>query len=297
MVDETRETAKQTMRRIMAELGFRSGEGNFSQAEIDQLFTSMDDWIMQGFTGDDLYLLFRSDAKTAAIYNRRFPGMAALASKGQSINEREYISLEREYRRVLSSYGLPTEFYDNWDDYGTFIGNQVSVNEVEDRVVSAKQMLDGANPQVLRELNEYYGVSDGAALAYLLDGNKAQSVIRQQVRAAQIGGAAQKYGFDMDRTQSELLGNTSAGMTQDPFQLQTLAQLESTFGQARRVADRDRTLAGIDREAYTEMDTLQGAFGDESKLLESQRRARRERARFQGSAAVSGGSLSVSRNL
>ncbi len=292
-----RETAKEIAVRALMELGFNTDNGWFTQQDIDDVVSAFDEWITDGFRGDQLYTLFRTDAKTKAIYQKRFPGMAALAARGQAMSEGEYIQLESQYRKVLSSYGLPTSFYDRPDDYGKFIGNDVSVNEVEDRVRFAKQALDSANPYILSELEDYYGVTSDTALAYLLDADKAQNLIREQSRAAQIGGAATRYGFKMSRAQSELLGDMSAGADLDPFQSRTLTELESTFGQARRVADRERVLAGIDREAYTEMDTLRSAFGDQDKALESQKRARRERSRFSGSAGASAASLSVDRNL
>jgi hypothetical protein len=45
------------------------------------------------------------------------------------------------------------------------------------------------------------------------------------------------------------------------------------------------------------MDTLEAAFGDEQKRLASERRAKRERARFAGSAGTAAGSLGVERNF
>jgi hypothetical protein len=101
----------------------------------------------------------------------------------------------------------------------------------------------------------------------------------------------------MDRAYAERLGGTSVGQTIDPFQMGTLAQLEGTFDQARRVADRETTLAGIDNEAFDQRDALAAAFGDRQKQLASERRGKRERARFSGSSGASAGSLAVERNL
>jgi hypothetical protein len=163
------------------------------------------------------------------------------------------------------------------------------------------------NPLVAQELQQYYGVSQGTAMAYLLgltnekgvalESARTQEQIRTEGRAAQIGAAAERAGFNMDRAYAERLGGTSVGATIDPFQLGTLAQLEGTFGQARRVADRETTLAAIDTEAYDQRDALAAAFGDEQARLASERRARRERSRFSGSSGVAGSSLGVERNF
>lgn len=230
-------------------------------------------------------------------YRQRFSAMEVLRQRGMAISEEEYLDLERGYRKVLSSANLPPEFYDSYEDYAKFIANDISVAEVTDRVMAAKQMLESSDSRVLSELQEYYGVDEGGALAYLLDADKAQDVIRQQVRAAQIGGAAERYGFAIGREQAERFSATSAGQTLDPFAVGTQASLRSQFAQARRTATRERTLAGIDREAYTEMDTLESLFGDEEKRLASERRARREVARFSGTAGAARSALAQSRNL
>lgn len=291
-VDTTPYAARASAREYLRDL---FGQLGFSATDINTLMGQVDGWINEGLAdvgNEAIVARFRG----TDIYKTRFAGMEALRQRGQAISEAEYVQMERSYRRVLSSYGLPPEFYDNYDDYAKFIANDISANELEERVASAQQMLQGSG-EVLAELQDYYGVDEGGALAYILDPSKAQDVIRQQVRAAQIGGAAERSGFTMGREQSELLARSAIGQTVDPFAAQTQAQLQATFAQARRTANRERTLAGIDREAYTEMDTLQAAFGDEDKLLASERRAKRERARFSGTAGAARSALSQSRNL
>ena len=275
----------------------------FDDTDTKNLTGMIEGWISQGLAdaGTEPVLMKFRDTD---IYKRRFAGMAELIKRGQAISEAEYIQLESSYRNVMQNYGLPTTFYDRPDDYARLIGAGLSVREVEERVVAAKQSL---NPLVAQELNQYYGVDQGTAMAYLLgltdekgvalQSARTQEQIRTGARAAQIGAAAESAGFRMDRTLSESLGGMSVGQTIDPFQVGTMAQLEGTFDQARRVADRETVLSGIDQEAYTEADTLRAAFGDDQARLASERRARRERARFGGSSAVGGGSLSVERNL
>lgn len=283
-------------------------EGLFKQFGFDptdttNLMTTIDGWIQQGLADagtEPILMKFRD----TDIYKRRFAGMAELIGRGQAISEAEYIGLETAYRNVMSNYGLPATYYDNPEDYARLIGAGLSVNEVEQRVVAAKQAM---NPLVAAELKQYYSVGDGDLTAYMLgltDENglrlasaRNQEQIRTQGRAAQIGAAAERAGFSMDRTYAERLGGTSVGQTVDPFQIGTLAQLEGTFDQARRVADRETTLAGIDNEAFDQRDALASAFGDRQAQLASERRGKRERARFSGSSGASSGSLAIERNI
>lgn len=280
----------------------------FNQDDLTQLGALLDQWIMnEGLAdihlanGDEIIL---NRFRQTDIYNRRFGGMAELRSRGQAISEAEYIQLEKSYRNVMSNYGLPATYYDSPEDYARLIGAGLSVNEVEERVVAARQTL---NPLVAQELQEYYGVGQGDAMAFLLGltdekgirlaSARNQQQIREMGRTSQIGAAAERSGFTMDRAYAERLAGTSVGQTLDPFQMGTLAQLEGTFGQARRVADRETTLAGIDSEAFDQRDAVAAAFGDQQKTLASERRAKRERARFSGSSGASSASLGVQRNL
>lgn len=275
----------------------------FNEADVNKLMTEVDGWISTGLAdaGTEPVLMKFRQTET---YRNRFAGMEELRSRGQAISEAEYIQLESSYRNVMSNYGLPTTYYDTPQDYARLIGAGLSVNEVEQRVVAAKQAM---NPLVAAELRQYYDVTEGDLTAYMLGltdekglavaSARNQEQIRKQGRAAQIGAAAERAGFSMDREYAERLGGTSVGQTVDPFQMGTLAQLEGTFDQARRTANRDATLAGIDSETYSERDALAAAFGDDQKKLASERRAKRERARFAGSSGVASSSLSVERNL
>lgn len=275
----------------------------FDDSDTNNLMGMVDEWIRTGLadSGTEPVLMKFRDTD---IYKRRFAGMAELIKRGQAVSEAEYIQLESSYRNVMQNYGLPTTFYDNPADYARLIGAGLSVREVEERVVAAKQSL---NPLVAQELEQYYGVSQGTQMAYLLgltdekgvavEAARTQEAIRTGARAAQIGAAAERAGFSMDRDYAERLGGTSVGQTVDPFQMGTLAQLEGTFGQARRTADRETTLAGIDNEAFDQRDALASAFGDEQAKLASERRGKRERARFSGSSGVAGASLGQERNF
>jgi hypothetical protein len=309
--DAQRRQAKEMFRSVLEGMGFTTAFG-FTQAEINQLYTSVDGWISDGWAdgydgGEKMLMLFRTSDTTKNIYQKRFPGMQALSARGQAISEGEYIELERSYRNVLSASNLPKQYYDSFDDYGRFIAGGVSAAEVEGRIVAARSAM---NPLIARELQDYYGIGEDKALAFLLgvtdekglmlDAQKEarnQQTIRDISRNIQIGGLAEGAGFRMGLSESSALAGTSLGQTIDPFDQRTAAQLEGTFAQARRTANRENVLAGIDQEAYTEQDTLLASFGDDQKRLASERRARRERARFSGSSGAAASSLGVERNL
>ena len=306
-----RQVAKLLIREMMTQLGFSTNMG-FTSSEINTMLEKIDQWIALGVadndpTGQNMLLLFRTDQATQGIYEKRFPGMKALAARGQSISENEYISMERQYRDTLASFGLPEQFYNSFDDFGRFFAGGVSVAEVGQRVQAAQA---AANPNVLAELQEYYGIGKETATAYLLGltdekgillaadaAARSQREISDINRNIQIGGLAEASGFRMGLDQSSALAGTVIGQGLDPFDTRTQSMLKGTFDDARRTADRETVLAGIDQEEYSEQDTLAAAFGDDEKKLASERRARRERARFSGSSGASAASLGVQRNF
>lgn len=291
-----RQSAREYLQGLFKQFGF-------AETDITSLMGQVEGWIQSGIAdaGTDAVLMKFRDTD---IYRRRFAGMAELISRGQAISEAEYIQLESSYRNVMQNYGIDKSYFDNYDDFARLIGAGLSPKEVEERVVAAKQAM---NPLVAAELREYYNVEDGDLTAYMLGltdekglrlaSARNQEQIRTGARAAQIGAAAERAGFRMDRDYAERLGGTSLGQNLDPFQMETMSRLEGTFDQARRGADRETTLAGIDSEAYDQRDALAAAFGDQQKALASERRAKRERARFAGSGGASSASLGVERNF
>jgi hypothetical protein len=293
---QSRTNATEYLRGLFKQFGF-------SDNDTTSLMGMVNEWISKGLadSGTDAVLMKFRETK---VYQDRFAGMAELKKRGQAISEAEYIQLESSYRNAMQNYGLPPTYYDSPADYARLIGAGLSVREVEERVVAAKQAM---NPLVAAELKQYYNITDGDLTAYMLGltdetglrlaSARNQEEIRTRGRAAQIGAAAERAGFSMDQASAERLGGTSVGKTIDPFQMGTLANLEGTFAQARRVADRESTLAAIDSEAYSQSDALDVAFGDEPKKLASEKRAKRERSRFAGSSGVASSSLSVDRNL
>lgn len=252
------------------------------------LAAQVHDWIWQDKTAEEVGIMI-VDTKA---YNDRFTGMADLIKRGQKISEADYIGLEKQYHDVMQSWNIPTTFYDDYKDYGRLIANGVSVKEVDDRVKSAKTFLDAEAPSTYKSALRELGIDDSGMLAYVLDGDRAQSIITGQMKQAAIMGAANQYGFDLNAAE----GAKYAATLGDDFNAigaDQRASLESTLSKLGVTAANDERLSYIDKEAFQREDTLDASLlNDTSKGLASQRRALREKARFSGSSAVTTGSLS-----
>jgi hypothetical protein len=255
-------------------------KANLKLAGLDTLADTIDSYIKDDMTASQIKI----NLVGTQAYKDRFPGMADLAKAGRAVNEATYISMERGMTSILKAYGLDDKIFGTTAKLGTVIANQVSVAEYEQRVAMASDKVK-KNTDVLAALNEYYGVTTEGAISYLLDPKLGMDIVKKQIRASEIGAAAEMYKFDLDKAAAESYVNVSG--TAD------LNSLKESFGRARILAETQTRLASIEGDkTYNELQAVATTLGnDQVRMLESQRRALREQARFAGQSGISSGSL------
>ncbi|MAS48297.1 MAG: hypothetical protein CL557_12930 [Alphaproteobacteria bacterium] len=153
--------------------------------------------------------------RQSETYKGRFPGMEALSKAGRAISESTYIELERGYTQVMKQAGIDSEFYDDYSDFGSLIGGDVSVEELRSRVALASEASLATTPEVKNALKEWYGISDEDITAYYLDPERATNIfeMREQLGSARIGGIAAETGFG-SVTQQTAEGLRAAGVSE-----------------------------------------------------------------------------------
>lgn len=254
-------------------------------AGLDSLADVIDGYIKQDMTAAQIKINLTQTPQYAA----RFPGMAALQKAGMAVNEATYISMERQMRNILSAYGLDEKVFGSTAKLGEVIANQVSPAEYEGRVQMAVDRVNN-NKDVLASLNEYYGVDTAGAISYLLDPKTGMDVVKKQIRASEIGAAAEMYQFGLSKAEAESYVNVSG--TAD------LNSLKESFGKARILAQTQTRLSAIEGQKYDELEAVATVLGqDYQRQLESQRRALREQARFAGQSGVTSSSLKTASNI
>jgi LysM repeat protein len=273
-------TTKQTeANRATVTTALEDFKANLKLAGLDTLATTIDDYIKQDLTASQIKI----NLVGTQAYKDRFPGMESLSKAGKAVNEATYISMERGMINVLKAYGLDDKVFGTTEKLGQVIGNQVSVAEYENRVQIAADRVQ-KNPDVLAALNQYYKVDTAGATGYLLDPKTGMDVVKKQIRASEIGAAAQMYQFDLSQANAESYINVSG--TSD------LNALKESFGKARVLANTQSRLASIEGTNYSELEAVASTLGqDQIRQLESQRRALREQARFAGQSGISASSL------
>jgi hypothetical protein len=255
-------------------------KANLKLAGLDTLADTIDSYIKDDLSAAQIKI----NLVGTKAYKDRFPGMESLSKAGRAVNEATYISMEKGMTSILKAYGLDDKVFGTTEKLGTVIANQVSVAEYEQRVSMAADKVK-KNTDVLAALNEYYGVTVEGAISYLLDPKLGMDIVKKQIRASEIGAAAEMYKFDLDKAAAESYINVSG--TAD------LNSLKESFGKARILAETQTRLAGIEGDkTYNELQAVATTLGnDQQRMLESQRRALREQARFAGQSGISSGSL------
>ncbi len=242
--------------------------------------------------------IYSSDA-----YKQRFAANEAIRKRmadgkgrpgDRMLTPYEYIQTENSYREILQEAGLPTGFYDTQEDFTKFIENGISTAELTDRVNIAKKALTNADQQIVKSLQDYYGLSTGDLTAYLLDKEKAFNVIdsrfkytteeaKKMYTTAEIGGAALRAGGMADRQfAEEIYGAGKAGQAEAAFQsaatqqkdYQRLLQLSGQTGTQQDLAREELALAG-----------------GTDVTMRKKKLASAERAKFQQKSAIEATSL------
>jgi hypothetical protein len=257
-LDPTQESASAILRDTLTQWG------------VPELYN--DGWglIKQGLSANAVMLML---ADTDA-YKKRFAANELRRQKGLAVlTPGEYIAAETSYRTVLRSFGLPTSFYDSADDFNNFLGNDVSPDELNDRAKIASQIWMSNDENTKSTWRDFYGLSDGAAIASILDPAKATPVIERMANAARFGGLARANGLEADKGRLE--SYSDLGISQDAMgnAFTKIAQTQAAdqrigqrFGQSITQADEEAAKLGLNGGAANK---LQNVYRSETALFQS----------------------------
>lgn len=222
------------------------------------------------------------DLISSPEYAARFPGMKALRDQGIAIDESQYIGLERAYKGVAQSFGLPGDFYNDPADFGKLIANGVSPEEYRSRVQWG-QTAALSDPTFIEELaREVPGFTVGDAVAFYLDPDKGTEYLQQKTTRATYGTAARtNLGLSLDEAEKNRL--QAQGLTG--------AQATERFGQLGTQTGLISNTAGetMTDQQFTRSEQVGYVAGDTAAQMELEERRKRRQAQFQGGGGASGG--------
>lgn len=212
-------------------------------------------------------------------YKQRFKANDIRIKDGLTVlSPSEYLNLEDSYRRVLRSGGLNQ--FDSDAYVSQFIANDMSANELSDRVTLATQRVQNEDPSVLRQLGSYYGITSTDLIATALDPKQQLSKIQNKVTAAEIGAAGVRQGFGVSALTAEQLA--LQGVTGDQAN-----KGYSTIGDVLPTASKLSDIYGKTLDGYNQTTAEQEVFsGLASAKRKREQLIGREQATFGGSSGA-----------
>jgi hypothetical protein len=255
----------------------------FQQYGLGSLVNKIKDLAIDGATESTITLALQETEE----YKQRFKANQERIKKGLAVlNPAEYLRVEDGYRQVLRSYGLKQ--FDTDDYVSQFIANDISPAEFSNRVVTAVQRVQNADPAVSRQLRDFYGIGQSDLVAYALDPNQQFQKIERQVAAAEIGVAAARQGLQAGVSVAEQLA--AQGVTQAEAQ-RGYATIADILPTAEKLSD----IYGTTLDAYGQTEAEQEVFNSlASAQRKRQRLTAREVAAFSGAAGTNKTSLTTS---
>jgi len=264
----------------------------FQQYGLGSLVDSISNLLTDGTPPAEFALRLRGTQE----YKDRFKANEIRISKGlAALSPAEYVALEDQYQSVMRNYDLPESYYTK-DATGRQVGfeallaSDVSARELEDRVVTAKDRVINANPEVSRALKQFYpGITNGDILAYALDPKNALKSIQSKITAAEIGGAAMQVGLGTSLTRAEELqkygvdkASAVEGYSAIGSGLQRGSQLASIYGES------PYTQATAESEVFK-------LTGQDEARKQRQKVTGLEKAAFGGQTGLTSGALARDR--
>lgn len=212
------------------------------------------------------------------LYKQRFKANAARTDPNRpggplpELLPGQYLSLENQYKQVVRVNGLPAGFYDSTDDIEKLMEGVVSPLEFQNRIEQGYNAVANADPEVLRQFKEMYGVSDGHLAAYFLDPARGETLIKRQAEAANIAARGlESGGIQLSRATAEDL----AARGYSPEAIST------SFGNIGKLGELTTQMAG--ETALSQGQIVGSAFGyDTQASQELERRKRLRVGEFQG---------------
>jgi hypothetical protein len=226
-------------------------------------------------TGEGFYLAL---INTKSYYDRFGKvNEDRLANGFKALDERTIVGMEDEYQTVLQAYKAPAGFYDSAQDYQMFLKNNYSKNDVASALQAAADVVASKDPNIRKQLADYFGVDDGALTAYYADPVKGQKVLENITGKNMNTAAALLAGLSKeDATVGQQYGAGSF----------TYEQNRQRYSQAAKSIEQTGALASIYGENFGAKEAIAAEFGDVQAQQQATRIRNTALAGFGGSSGV-----------
>lgn len=215
---------------------------------------------------DDIGIQLR---ESVAFQERFSANEVRRAAKKPVYSVSQYLQLESSYRNTLLAAGMPEDFYNSPEDFANFIANDISPDEIKDRVDLGYASVKNADPAIINELKTMYGLDDQTLAAFFIDPSRTKDAVVRAARAAEVASQArQQAGISLGAPAAELL--VQQGVTQE--------EARTGFAQVAQLQELTRPLQG--EKPLTEEELIAGKLG--TNAAATQRVAMTQRRRKAG---------------
>ena len=262
---------------------YSSMADRFNKYGLTGLANKIKELAMQGATEATITLQLQETPE----YQQRFAANADRLKKGlAALTPAEYVNVEDSYRQVLRAYGLKQ--FDNDAYVRQFIANDMSPTELSNRVVTAVQRVQNADPALVNQLKQYYGIGATDMVGYVLDPEQQFQKIERQIAASEIGVAAGRQGLQAGVSVAEQLAAQGVTEAEARKGYATIADILPT---AEKLSD----IYGTTLDEYRQAEGEQEVFNSlASAQRKRQKLTAREIAAFSGSSGTNKTSLTTS---
>jgi hypothetical protein len=164
----------------------------------------------------------------------------------------------------------------------------MSPTELSNRVVTAVQRVQNADPAIVAQLKQYYGIGAPDMVAYVLDPQQQFQKIERQIAASEIGVAAGRQGLTAGVSVAEQLAAQGVTEAEARKGYATIADILPT---AEKLSD----IYGTTLDEYRQAEGEQEVFNSlASAQRKRQKLTAREIAAFSGSSGTNKTSLTTS---
>jgi len=271
--------------------------GGENDGWINDLFEAAKPRLTVGFETNEILDLMIQNGETPEKFNQRFKGIFEL-DKRRDAGElvyvpkiAEYETGREEYSRLMSRLGMSN--LGTIENFGTLVGNDVSLDEVTDRVAEAYSRVKSLDSQVLAGLKEQFPSLKQEDLIQAVLTKETPGELEKRITRSEIGVEAKQAGVT-SLLGAQVLQEKGVTRAQARQGFQSLAEYQRTAGAGITQAQKmfGDTTSAADLQTELESEALLGQTSKTRKRLESQ-----ARAQFSGQSGITTGSLSRKRQV
>lgn len=215
-------------------------------------------------------------------YLQAYPGMDKLLSEKLipgSDPEAVYNGYVNTIKEAAQRYGVDESLVTR-DKAGSYMLNKNAPDEIVNRMALAANAVATTPPETIAVLRDYYGLQSNDLVTFYLDTTNQEDVLKSRYAAAQIGTAAAREKFGINKQEAEQF--VQRGFDQ--------ADATARFAQA---ASQESFQQGAG-ETANRQDIYSAALGDQEAIEKVNRIAQSRTGRFAEGGAFAAGERGIS---